>query len=274
MNHFALGARGHDFPQTTPQELFAALAYNEFFHLQLAPGKSFGYTQASEVETDKIQQALVKNHLQISVYGCYVEIAMADKAIREAAVAQFLQSMKIAKRLGSTCIACETTDLNLQPQVGREEAFRILCSSLETILTYAQKLELTVCIEPVWNHTIHTPQMAERLLKTLCSQQLGIIFDPVNLLTVPMLPKQQVLWQQSMECFGEVIKAVHIKGAREDNRGVLVPCGLKDSCVDYQKLFGLLGRLGRTLPVIREELQMTDIQEDKAFLKTLWCCAK
>ncbi|MEG1925340.1 MAG: sugar phosphate isomerase/epimerase family protein [Ruthenibacterium sp.] len=266
MASFKIGVRGHDFSQNTPAELFSTIAKNGFHSVQLAPKKSFNLSDISQLDVHEAKHALLVNGVEISVYGCYVEIAMLDERIRKKALDEYLKAMPIAKALNSGCIACETTDFTLQPFADRTQAFDVLCKSLESILKIAEDIDLIACIEPVFTHTINTPQMTKKLLDTMSSKKLGIIFDPVNLLSNCTIQHQNSLWDNCINSFGEYIKAVHIKGTRVDANGNLTECSLIDSQVNYAYIFEKLKQLNGEIPVLREGIDQNQTKEDKAFI--------
>lgn len=157
--------------------------------------------------------------------------------------------------------------MSLQPGISRKEALQNLLRSLGEILPIAQQEGVLVAIEPVFTHAMNTPEQARWVLDQMASPNLGIIFDPVNVLNVQEIDSQRQLWERCFECFGDRIAAVHMKGADLCD-GEIVPVPYTDSALDYPYLFQQLKALGKDLPILREEVDPAHAREDVAFLRS------
>ncbi len=74
----------------------------------------------------------------------------SDEVQRSANAADFKSQLAVCKALSAGCIGTETTGMHKQPAgTTRERAQYMLCKSLETILPEAERLGVTVAIEPV-----------------------------------------------------------------------------------------------------------------------------
>lgn len=268
-----IGVRAHDYGRDTPQALFARIAADGYQGIQLAYKKAIrGVSHPQDVTAELIAQtneALSKTGLEVAVLGAYVELSMADEAVRKAHVAEFCAFLPIARAVGAQCIGSETTQMHAQPGVTREQAFSCLIRSLEEIMPLAEDLGVTVAIEPVFTHTMNTPEMTRRVLDTVASPNLKVIFDPVNLLSPQEIPTQRSLWDRSFKAFGDRIAAVHLKGAAPDDRGQLRSVPFAQSIVDYPYVMNLIRALNRPLCLLREEADPAHAKEDIAFLRSL-----
>lgn len=268
------GARAHDYGKFSAEELCAKIAADGWQTVQLAPQKCItGVNSIADITPaviDTVGQALAQNQLSVGVYGCYVELAMVEEGARLASVEEFLAGLDCAKALGAHCIGTETTPKHKQPQATRAQALQSLRRSLEAIMPKAEALGVQVAIEPVFSHSMATPEFTRDILNDMRSPNLGVILDPVNLLAPDLVDKQADLWQRSFDCFGDKILAVHVKGVQCVN-GEMVSCGLAASQLDMQPVFEVLRRLpnAATLPVLREELVPQYAAQDLAFVNQL-----
>lgn len=267
------GARAHDYGRQEPETLFAAIAADGWQTLQLAFKKALAGVQSAvditPLMVGRVDAALRANRLQLGVLGAYVEPSLADEAERARQVAEFCAQIPVAKALGAGCIGTETTNMQKQPGIMRDEALRQLRRSMEEILPVAQQHGVTVAVEPVYYHAMATPEDVQALLRDMQSPWLKVIFDPVNLLAPALAGDQPALWQRSFDCFGSQIVAVHIKGIKQAADGALVACPLEESIIDYEAVFAGLRPLTGSIPVLREEVKPAHARQDAAFMQAL-----
>lgn len=261
-----IGVRCHDYPRQIPEKLFAAIARDGAETVQLALKKALP-EEARDIP--RVDAALRASGLSLAVLGCYVELGLAEKTGREAAVAAFLQGMEQAAALGAQCIGSETTKRKTQPAVSQREALYALEKSLGEILPRAQALGVTVAVEPVFYHTMATPELTRQVLDTMRSPNLKVVFDPVNLISPEELApaRQAAMWQRAAECFGTHIAAVHIKGLSIAPTGDFAPAALEASLVPAQPVLGVLRALKYNGPVLREQIVPAEAGAELALLR-------
>lgn len=260
------GVRAHDYGKDTPAALFAKIAADGFTTMQLAISKALQVTDPASMLPD-IQSALAENNLSVGVLGSYVEPGHGNEEIRQDAVKTFCENIPVAAALRAGCIGTETTHTSQQPPgVTKSDALRNLRKSLEAILPVAEEHKMIVGIEPVYYHTLSTPELTKELLRDMKSPWLKVIYDPVNLLSPELIPAQHALWNRAMDCFGNDVVAVHMKGVQLAD-GKMIPCSFQDSLLDYADLFEDLNQLSGTLPLLREEVQPASGAADLAFFK-------
>lgn len=214
---FTVGARLHDYGKGTPDELFGKVSADGFACVQLAYKKCVpGVASYADVTPQLVQNTLEaqkKHNIAVAVLGTYVELAIADEVQRSANAADFKSQLAVCKALNAGCIGTETTGMHKQPAgTTRERAQYMLCKSLETILPEAERLGVTVAIEPVVGDSTNTPQAARHILDMMQSPALGVILDMSNLVSFEGKDNQQPLWDAMGELLGDKIKAVHFKG--------------------------------------------------------------
>lgn len=267
-----IGVRAHDYARDTPEELFAKIAADGWRSVQLAFPKALsgvaGWQDVTPPLVERVAGALAKNALPVAVLGVYVELALADETARQDNVQIFKSQLRVAKALWADCIGAETTSRAKQPGVAQEDAFRALEQSLAQILPEAEALGVTVAMEPVYYHTLSSPELTRRLLCDMQSPALRVIFDPVNLLRPEEVSGQPALWARALEAFGDKIAAVHIKGVQWQGN-TLVKAALADSVVDYAGLFDALRPLTQNFSILREEAIPQCAAQERGLLNSL-----
>lgn len=266
-----IGVRAHDYGKQPVERLLGAIASDGWQTVQLAfPKAVAGVGSFAEVTPQVVEaakSALAANQLTIAVLGVYVEPSLTDEKRRRQQAETLLHALPQAKALAAGCVATETTAMKKQPGVTRAEALKVLRRTLEEVLPEAQRLGVTIAVEPVHYHALNTPELAAALLKDMASPMLKLVFDPVNLLRPEDITAQDALWGRCSETFGENIAAVHIKGASQeaDADGILKFASLESSVVDYQALFSRLRHIDA--PILREQAVPENAAAEIAFLR-------
>lgn len=272
MADFILGARLHDYGKGTPEELFGRVAADGFAAVQLAykkcvPGVKSYADVTPQLVADTVEAGR-KHHIQVAVLGTYVGLALDDEERRLRNVADFISQLAVCKALGAGCIGTETTNMALQPAgTSRERAQYLLCKSLEAILPEAERLGVNVGIEPVSYHSMNTPEATRRILDTMASPALKVIFDAGNLLTADAVQNQAQLWERVGSLLGDRLVAVHFKGETFGPDDKHQSSSLEESVIDFDSAFRMLRTLPQALPVLREEAVPERAASDIAWIR-------
>lgn len=269
-----IGLRAHDYGKKTLEELFSEISKDGFHEIQLAIPKAIKgincLEDVNEALLDDIKVAMQKYDISIAVFGCYVELGYLDEAERQKQVERFLKGMDIAKYLGARCIGSETTHFRMDStEEERKIAFEGLVDSVKQIVKKGEEIGLDVAIEPVALHTLNTPELTKELLERVPSERLKIIFDPVNLLTAKNIAKQEELWDQAFECFGDKIVALHMKGTRLNEKGQLEKANLQDNVANFKRIISWLKENRPEITVLREEIKPEEANQDRDFMNEL-----
>lgn len=252
------GVRLHDYGRGTPEEMFARVKAAGYDCVQLAYRAAItGIREYEDIGPEIIERTLEakeKYNMTIAVLGTYVELAMNDEAVRSRNVEIFKKQLAVCKALGAWCIGTETTSMKLQPPgTTRERGQYLLCKSLDEILPEAERLGVTVGIEAVSYHSMNTPEAVRRILDSMQSPALKVIFDAGNILTADQVSDQEQLWQRTGELIGEKIAAIHFKGEGFDAEGNPLQTDLEHSVIDWDSVFRMMKKFPQTIPVLREE---------------------
>lgn len=265
--NFTLGCRGHDYPKTSPEELFKLIHQDGWTHIQLAFKKSFpnikDYSDVTEEFAEEVATALEKNELKVSILGVYVDLGTKDEAKRQQAVKDFISQLWVAKRLNAV-IASETTNWNKQPEgTTRAEGLAQVKKSLNEILPIAKEMGVKVALEAGYEHTMNSIEAIDEIFNSY--SDLYAIFDPGNLLGPEWLNNQHELYSKAIQIYGNKIQCVHFKGVRFEGKKRF-SCLLEESQVDYQAAFTCLKTLHHDIPVSREEAIPERAESDQKFM--------
>lgn len=264
---FTLGCRGHDYPKTSPEQLFELIAKDGWTHIQLAFKKSFpeikSYEQVTDEFVERVKRAADANGIKISVLGVYVDLGLMDEEKRKAAVKDFISQLWVAKKLGAV-IGSETSNWNKQPEgTSREAGLEQVKKSMDEIMPIAKEMGVTVALEAGYEHTMNSIEAIREIFTRY--PDLKAIFDPGNLVGPEWLDHQQELYSRAMEIYGDRIRCVHFKGVRFEDRKRF-SCLLEESDVNYQAAFDCLKKLEQDIPVSREEAIPERAASDQAFM--------
>jgi len=269
-----IGVRGHDYGRAKPAEIARRIADAGFCTTQLAISKAI---EGMESDIGRLTPGLANTigesfrnaGVEIAVLGCYIEPVHPDEDTRKLHLRRFKEHLLYARAMGGLVVGTETT-LYRAEESGREAAFQILLKSIYKLVNEAEKCGAIVGVEPVAAHTLNSPELTARLLETIDSNHLQIIFDPVNLITPAIAKDHDDLLDRCFACFGERIIALHCKDiVIDETTGRLKETLLGQGYVNYEKLMGWLCEHRPGLSLLREGANPETAQIDIDFLKSV-----
>ena len=112
-----LGVRAHDFGKLPVEELAGRIASKGFSCVQLAPPKAIaGFDtdlgRLSPGFACHVKEAFQRQHLQIAVLGCYINLADPDAGQRQRQLARFKEYLRHARDFGCSVVGTETGSVN------------------------------------------------------------------------------------------------------------------------------------------------------------------
>ena len=215
-----IGVRAHDFGKLEPDELARRVAAKGLTCVQLAVNKAIAGMDLKPGDMNPglawhIGQAFQRHGVQIAVLGCYINPANPDNASREQSLRYFKDHLRYARDFGCCVVGLETgtfsPDYSPHPDTPGEPAFQTMLQSIGELVAEAEKFGVIVCIEGVTAHTVSTPKRMRRVLDTIRSNNLQVIFDPVNLLSIENYKDQDRVIKESLDLFGDRIAIIHAK---------------------------------------------------------------
>ncbi|MBQ4187099.1 MAG: sugar phosphate isomerase/epimerase [Firmicutes bacterium] len=162
-----------------------------------------------------VRRVFAKEDLDIAVLGCYLNLANPDPEKLAEIKSRYFAHLRVASLMGACMVGTETGAPNLQykpePACRSEEALETLIRNLADVVQVAEDYGVTMAIEPVRKHIVYDADRAVKVLKTIASPNLRIIFDPVNLLDVDNVDDRERVIGDAMDKLCDKIAMVHIK---------------------------------------------------------------
>ena len=273
-----LGVRAHDFGKLPVEELAGRIAGKGFSCVQLAPPKAIaGFDtdlgRLSPGFACHVKEAFQRQHLQIAVLGCYINIADPDAGQRQRQLARFKEYLRHARDFGCSVVGTETgsvnPDFSFHPGNRGEEAFQTVLGSVREMVAEAERFGVFVGIEGVERYVISDPPRIRRLIDGIGSNNLQIIFDPVNLLSVENYRRQDAIITESFELFGDRIAILHAKDFVVEGgslRSVLAGQGR----LNYGLLMDLIKARKPSINILMEDTHPETVEDGVRFLRSFF----
>jgi L-ribulose-5-phosphate 3-epimerase len=270
-----IGVRAHDFGCLPAGELAAKIAAKHLVCAQLALGKAIaGINLKPGVLNPGLAFAIgrgFREHgVQIAVLGCYVNPIHPDPAMRKSLLGLFKEHLRYARDFGNGLVALETGSVNADYSAHRENhgetAFQQSLASIAELVAEAEHFGVIVGIEAVASHVVSTPQKMRRMLDNVASNNLQVVFDPVNLLSLDNHHEQERIIGESLELFGDRIAVIHAKDFVVDNgQFKCVSAGLGKLRHDLVMKFAVTQKPG--ISILLEDTNVQAAQDSRQFLQ-------
>ena len=273
-----IGVRCHDIIHSNLDELGQKVQEKNITGVQLALKKAnIGFKSTKGCITPgmakHIRDTFSKYNVNIDILGCYINLAHPeDKELKEL-LDSFKEHIRFARDFGCSIIGTETGALNKEyvygPENNTEEAFQRTLSSTKILVEEAEKFGVIVGIEGVAKHVINTPERMKRVLDNIKSNNVQVIFDPVNLINEENYDKQDEMVKRSFELFGDRIVAIHAKDyVYEDGEIKLASIGKGQ--FNYPLLLSLIKERKPYIDVFLENSTKDDIDYSINYLTEIY----
>lgn len=273
-----LGIRLHDVKRAPLEERLAVAREQGFACAHLALGKVISeYSVADSALTPGfacyLKRIFEKNQLDVAVLGCYLNLANPNEESLKVIKNRYLAHIRLASLMGAGVVGTETGAVNegytFEERNHSEEALEIFIENLRPIVEYAEKMGVILAIEPVYKHIVCNPKRARRVLDTIDSPNLQIIFDPVNLLDICNYKEREKIIAEAIEILGKDIAVVHIKDfIVRDNGLVSVAAGTGE--MDYTQIIRFIKEQKPYIHVTLENTVPENAVEARKYIQGLW----
>ncbi|WP_462413041.1 sugar phosphate isomerase/epimerase family protein [Neobacillus sp. Marseille-QA0830] len=270
-----IGIRAHDVPDLPLEELTKEIAGKGLTGVQLALAKSFpdintGLGSLSPGLARHIGDAFRNENLQVAVLGCYINMIHPDPVERRKVLDRFKEHIRYACDFGCSIVGTETgnvhAEIHYTEENFAEQPYQDVVESVRELVSEAEKFGVIVGIEGGINHPIHTPQRMKRLLDDIPSNNLQVIFDPANFLSMENYQHQEQVFEEAFELFGDRIAIVHAKDiVIEDNWIKMVPVG--KGILNYDAVFKYLKYQKPLINILLEDTREPFINGSIAYLQ-------
>ena len=277
-----LGMRCHDVVHTNLEDLSESIQSKNFKSVQLALRKINTGFNANKAHitpgmAKHIRDIFAKHDISIGILGCYVNIAHPDNDELKVLLDRFKEHIRFARDFGCSLVGTETGALNKEyvygPENNTEEAFLRTLNSVRILVEEAEKFGVIVAIEGVANHIINTPERMKMVLNNIPSNNLQVIFDPTNYMTVENYKDQDEMMKKNFELFGDRIVAIHAKDfICEENEIKLVPIG--KGLLNYELLLSLIKENNPYIEVFLESTKPEHVDESVDYITKIYNSVK
>ena len=252
------GIRGHDIRACGLENICITAKDNDIEYLQLVLEKSIGGFKTGEFSNP--YAISLKNQLEnmkIAILGSYINPSNPDDNQLQADIEKFKEKIKYASILKPIAVGTET-GIYKEGETDSEEAYQKVLMTMKEIVSEAEKYDINVGIEGVHCLVINTPQKMKRLIDELNSDNVKVIFDPVNYLNIDNYKEQDKMIDETFYLVGDKICVLHAKDFTVEN-GEFKMVMPADGMLNYQRIFERMKEHNLDIPIICEE-----INEDEA----------
>ncbi|SDL82719.1 sugar phosphate isomerase/epimerase family protein [Sediminibacillus halophilus] len=265
----SVGVLAHLMGKQPWDDLAEKVGKEGFAHVQLALWKAIDSPDfqrpgcLSPGLARSILSAFKRHGVSISVLACYLHLYERDPEKRQENLERFKELIRYAPLFDCYVVAAEVGKM---PGGFIPEDWEVLKESLELLIEEAEKHGVLIGIEPANDHLIGDAKTLERMLEQLPSSNIGVVLDPVNLLTAENFSRQDEVIEQAFRRLGNRILACHAKDRIMENGQITtVPPG--SGHLNYDLYFQLLHQYKPEVDVIMEAAKTPEQRQiSKTFL--------
>jgi L-ribulose-5-phosphate 3-epimerase len=270
-----IGIRAHDIENLPLEELVQEIAGKGLTSVQLALSKSLEgvNTESGSLSPGLaryVASAFSKHNVQIAVLGCYFNMIHPDLVERKKGLERFKEHIRYARDFCCSIVATETGNVNAEifytEENFKEEPFLEVVESVRELVKEAEKFGVIVGVEAGVNHPVYSPKVMKRLLDSIDSNNLQVILDPVNLLSIDTYQNQEEIFQEAMDLFGDRVVILHAKDFIIENNQ-LVPTAVGKGLLNYEYILNEVKKKKPFLNILLEETKEPFIDQSIAFLR-------
>lgn len=258
------GIRGHDVNAKGLENICKKCCENDIEYLQLVLEKSienFEFGMFSKEYAAEIAAKL--GNMKTAILGSYINPSSTDKLQLENDIEMFKEKIKYASILKPIAVGTETgfygsvmsDELN-----SSEEAYQHLLCTMQKLVSEAEKYGVNIAIEGVHCFVINTPQRMRRIIDDLNSDNVKVIFDPVNYLNAANFQNQDKIINDTFDLLSDKIVALHIKDFVCDN-GIMKEVIPGKGILNYKLIFNRLKAENMDIPLISEGHSVEDAKK-------------
>lgn len=220
-----------------------------------------------------LKKIFAENELDVAVLGCYLNLANPNEESLKAIQNKYLAHIRFASLLGAGVVGTETGAVNekytFEERNHSDEALEIFINNLRPVVEYAEKMGVIMAIEPVYKHIVCNPQRARKVLDTIASPNLQIIFDPVNLLDICNYERRNEIIHEAIEVLGKDIAMIHIKDfIVKDGKLESVAAGTGN--MDYTQIIKFIKEQKPFVHVTLENTIPENAVKSREFIQGIW----
>lgn len=251
------GIRGHDIRAVGLKDVCNVAKKTGIEYLQLVLEKTidgFGYGSFTEEYATELKSSM--GDTKVAILGSYINPSNPDEDALRFDIDRFKEKIKYASVLNPIAVGTET-GIYKEGMTYTEEAYQRVLASIREVVAEAEKYGVTVGIEGVCWFVINTPKTMKRLLDDLASDNVRVIFDPVNYLNINNYQSQDDMINDAFQLFGDKICVLHAKDFVVDG-GEFKFAKPTEGMLNYSLIFEKMKEYNLDIPFICEEINEDD----------------
>ena len=249
------GIRGHDVRAEGVAAITKKMKEHGMDHIQLVLERSIGFKPGnySAELAEKVREEL--GDTTIAVLGSYINPSALDPAVREGEINKFKEKIDFAKTLKPLAVGTETGfygPVQSDEANNSEEAYNHVLGTMRPIVEYAEKNGVNVAIEGVGIFVINSPKKMARIVADLASDNVKVIFDPVNYISLSNYKDQDDIINDTFELLSDKLVAIHAKDFSVDENGKMTYPDPGLGMLNYPLIFANMKKYGVDVPILME----------------------
>ena len=220
-----------------------------------------------------LKRVFQKNDMDMAVLGCYLNLANPNQESLKKIQNRYLTHLRFASLCGVGVVGTETGAVNEKYQFEEAnhsmEALNVFVNNLRSVVEYAEKMGVILAIEPVYKHIVWNPVQARKVLDTINSPNLQIIFDPVNLLDLSNYRERDAIFEEAIDLLGPDIAMIHIKDfVIKDGKMDSVAAGTGE--MNYDRIMKFIKERKPFVHVTLENTVPENAVQSRKFIQEIW----
>ena len=273
-----IGIRGHDIGSYTLDKIGEIMEKKNLKSLQFVAQKiitEFEVIKGSMTPgmAQYIKGELERHGINISILGCYINLANPNDDELNELLDTFKEHIRFATYLGCNIIGTETGALNREyvytEKNHTEEAFERSLNSIKVLVKEAEKFGVIVGIEGVTKHVMNTPERLKQALDCVKSNNLQVIFDPINFIDESNYHKQNEIIKKSFDLFGDRIVIIHAKDFVYSD-GSIKQVSIGKGQFNYPLLLSLIKEKKPYIDIILEDTVPEDLDSSIKYIEDVY----
>lgn len=251
------GIRGHDIQAHGLENICLSAKKQNIEYLQLVLEKSideFGTKKFTREYAELIKQQLGIMH--VAILGSYINPSNPNDDELNADINKFKEKIKYASVLKPIAVGTET-GIYKEGMTDSEEAYLRVLHTMQELTAYAKKYGVNIGIEGVHCFVINTPEKMRRLIDDLASDNVKVIFDPLNFLNINNYTNQNAIIETMFDLLADRICVLHAKDFIIQN-GKFKSAVPTEGILNYKLILKKMKEYGLDIPIICEEISEND----------------
>lgn len=270
-----IGIRAHDLDTTNIDDLIQKLKSEKISNIQFVLSKAIKGDNGLYDE-DKVkfyQEKFTKNNINIAMLGAYFNPVHSNELKVNEGIVKFKNHLSVAKALNTKYVGSETGSFNddkwtYHPRNLSEEAYQNVLTIFSELVDYAKSQNCYVVIEGAYGHVINCPKRLKRLVDELASDNVKVIIDLFNYLSIDNHEEKYEIFDEALELLEDKIVIFHLKDYLiQDNK--LITVGLGKGLIDFSLIINKIMKKCPNAYVIFEGVKNKDIATSKKMIEEL-----